>query len=72
MDWYTPGWIIPYLGFRKLPVHRNGEPVDTGEADIFDERSPFYVQIFAFEWLGFGFPLWPWARVRDAATGKPI
>ena len=67
-----PGFIIPFIGFRRLPCNRDGSMFDSGEIDLLSERAPFYVEVFAFEWLGFGFPIWPWARVRDAKTGRPI
>lgn len=66
------GFILPFLGFRRLPMNRDGSIFDSGETDLFDEVAPFYAEVFAFEWLGFGFPLWPYAKLRDSRTGKPV
>ena len=59
-----PGFLMPFIGYRRLPMNGDGTPFDSGEVDILDEVAPFYVDVFVFEWLGFGFPLWPWARLK--------
>lgn len=67
-----PGVLVPFVGKRRLPVNRDGSPFDSGEFDLLCENAPFYVEIWAVEWFGFGIPIWPWAMVRDARTGEPI
>ena len=67
-----PGLFFPFLGRRRIPCNRDGSIVDTGEQDMLDEISAFYLEVWAFEWLGFGLPIWPWSLVYDAATGKPL
>ena len=72
MRWIIkPGFIIPSIGKRRLPCNRDGSPFDTGEFDLLDEQAPFYVEIWALEWLGFGIPIWPWAIVKNSRTGEP-
>ena len=66
------GLTIPYIGKRRLPCNRDGTMFDSGEVDLLDEKAPFYVDVWVFEWLGFGFPLWPWAEMMDAKTGQPV
>ncbi len=67
-----PGFIIPFIGFRKLPCNRDGSLFDSGKPCLWDEDAPFYIEVFAGEWLGRGLILWPWAKVRDSKTGRPI
>lgn len=70
MKWiFQAGMLFPFIGKRRLPVNRDGTPFDSGEWDLLDEVAPFYVEIWAFEWLGFGFPLWPWAVIKEAHPG---
>ena len=69
---FEPGLLIPFIGRRRLPCNRDGSLFDSGEVDLLSEDAPFYIDIWAFEWLGFGIPLWPWAVVHDAKTGAPI
>lgn len=73
MHWLLkPGGLLPFIGKRRLPVNRDGSPFDVGAFDLLDEDAPFYIRIWAVEWLGFGLPLWPWAVVHDANTNQPI
>ena len=51
------GVILPFIGYRTVPLNRDGSFVDTGEADMCDEVGFYYVRPLVFEWLGFGKPL---------------
>lgn len=72
--WFLkPGvFMIPFIGKRRLPMNKDGSVFDTGELDLLDEQAPFYVDVWAFEWFGFGFPIWPFAVLMDSRTGKPV
>ena len=73
MDWFTKsGFLFPFIGKRKIPINRDGSVFDSGELDMLDEKAPFYVEIWAIEWLGFGIPVWPWGIIRDSITGEPV
>jgi hypothetical protein len=69
---FKPGLIIPFVGKRRLPVNRDGSLVDTGELDVTDEKSVFYIEIWTFEWFGIGIPISTKAYVRDSKTGEPV
>lgn len=68
----TPGFVFPFVGRRRLPVNRDGSPFDSGKFDLLCENSPFFVEVWVMEWLGYGVPIWPWAIVKDTRTGRPV
>ena len=66
------GIWLPWIGVRELPANRDGSIFDTGKADILDEEAPYYFPVFAFEWFGYGFSIWPFAELHDSRTRKPV
>jgi hypothetical protein len=66
------GTILPFIGFRRIPLNRDGSIYDSGELSILDEVAPFYTEIFAIEWLGFGYGLSGETSIIDARTGNPV
>jgi len=68
------GTILPWVGVRKIPLNRDGSIVDTGEGDLTDEVGYYYVRLIAFEWFGFGLPIWQFGggRVQLWATGEYV
>ncbi|SFK18336.1 hypothetical protein [Celeribacter halophilus] len=69
---FRPGFLIPCIGKRRLPVNRDGSPFDAGPFDQECRGAPFIAEVWAFEWLTFGFPIWPLAKIKDARTGEPL
>ena len=67
------GTILPFLGWRRIPLNRDGSIYDLGEIDMTRETdAPFYTDVFAFEWLGFGFSFGRETPIMDARTHKPL
>jgi|SwirhisoilCB1_FD_contig_31_2747434_length_439_multi_1_in_0_out_0_1 hypothetical protein len=60
------GFWFSFVGRVRIYLNRDGSIVDTGAADMRDERGPWSV-----EWLGFGMTMTP-AIPRDALTGKLV
>lgn len=71
MNWLF-GVVLPYIGPRTIPMNRDGTPYDSGELDLLDERAPYFVRLWVVEWLGMGVPIWPWAQLRETATGRVV
>ena len=63
------GVVIPWIAKRRIPLNRDGTVVDTGQFSSDDERGYYFVNVWEFEWLGLGIPLYP-ARVRLTSTGE--
>lgn len=65
------GVILPFIGWRRIPINRNGSFVDTGEEMIENERGYYYVEPFVIEWMGCGWPLTT-SQVRLVSTGEIV
>jgi hypothetical protein len=65
------GFWLPFIGRVRIYLNRDGSIVDTGAADMRDERGPVYVEPWSVEWLGFGMPFTP-ATPRDTLTGELV
>lgn len=66
------GVILPYIGYRRVPLNRDGSVVDTGHGDILDERGFYFVRPFVIEWLGCGWPLSRRGYVYRTDTGELV
>lgn len=65
------GWL-PFIGYRRIYLNRDGSIVDTGKFLMDDERGPIYVQPFVIEWLGRGRAFPSRQPAYDSKTHKPI
>ena len=68
---FEPGLLIPFIGKRRLPVNRDGSPLEPCSFDQLCQPAPFYREIYAIEWFTFGIKIWQRDLVRDTTTGKP-
>lgn len=53
------GSILPFVGWRKIPLNRDLSVVDTGKADTYDETGMYYQIAFVIEWFGWAQPIFP-------------
>lgn len=65
------GFILPFIGKRKIPLNADGSFVDDGADDLLDSSGPLFVRPVVFEWLGFGFPITR-SLVYSTMTGEPV
>lgn len=65
------GVILPFIGWRRIPLNRDGSFVDTGEMLLENERGFYYVEPFVIEWMGAGLPLTR-SQVRLVSTGEIV
>jgi hypothetical protein len=65
------GVILPFIGKRRIALHRDLSVVDTGEDDILDERGFYFTEPWVIEWLGRGRALTK-SSVCHADTGLAV
>jgi hypothetical protein len=65
------GGTLPWITRRRLALNRDGTYVDTGKTLIEDEVGFYYIEVWSFEWLGFGLPLSS-DYVRLTSTGEIV
>jgi hypothetical protein len=68
------GFVLPAIRLTKIPLTRQMEIVDTGLVDMADEVGYYFVRLIAFEWLGFGIPIWQFdsGQLRLWSTGELV